>query len=220
MTKFRQIAQFPLKNIVDGHVVEQYVTALNASHCVVATLAQEDSSVLHYQLVDHHGAVVDDALMEFPAGDWTQPTSSYERAYQWGVLKKAPGLRRLSRVDEWVRPLTLVEKMALIDAFRLAVPAPAILGLAYSQPLYEVELAERWILREVGMACAVSRPDYDYEIIPLRMFHPMDEDLLLSPPLDGVRLRQPTAPIRHGDLLVVTDLAEPACAVLWQVSDA
>lgn len=220
MTKFRQIAQFPLKNTVDGHAVEQYVTALNASHCVVATLACEDSSVLHYQLVDHHGAVTADALAKFPAGDWTQPTSSYDRAFQWGVLKKAPGLRHLSRVDEWVRPLTLAEKMALIDAFHLTMSASAILGLAYSQPLYEVVLAERWILREVGMAHAVRGTDHDYAIHPLCLFHPIDEDTVISPPLDGVRLRHPTAPIRHGDLLVVTDLADAPYAVLWQVSDA
>lgn len=220
MTKFRQIAQFPLKNTLDDHAVEQYVTALNAHHCVVATLAHEDSSVLHYQLVDHHGVAADDARAEFPAGDWSQPSSSYQRAFQWGVLKKAPGLRRLARVDEWVRPLALVEKMALIDAFRLAVSPPAILGLAYSQPLYEVDLGVRWILREVGLACAVSGADHDYEIVPLRLLHPMDEGTLLSPTLDGVRLRQPTAPIRHGDRLVVTDLVEPPHAVLWQVSDA
>lgn len=220
MTKFRQTAQFPLQNWLDGHRVEQYITALDAARCVMATLAVEDSSVLHYQLVDHTGATIGQPLTEFPAGDWSQPTTSYEPAFQWGVLKKAPGLRRLSRVDEWTRPLALTEKMALIDALHLYTPPPAIIGLAYSQPLYEVNLGERWILREVGLACAVTEADYDYEITPLRVFHPMKEDILLSPSLDGVRLRQPTAPIRHGDLLVVTDLANPPFAALWQVSDA
>lgn len=220
MTKFRQTAQFSLQNWLNDHHVEQYITALDAARCVVATLVVDDSSVLHYQLLDHTGAAIGHPLSDFPAGEWSQPATSYEQAFQWGVLKKAPGLRRLSRVDEWARPLALVEKMALIDAFRLYTPPPAIIGLAYSQPLYEVDLGQRWILREVGLACAVTGADHDYEIIPLRVFHPIDEDTLLSPPLDGVRLRQPTAPIRHGDLLVVTDLADPPFAALWQVNDA
>jgi hypothetical protein len=218
MTKLRQMSRFELKSALDGQPVEQYVTALSAASCVVATLCAEDSSVLSYQVLDHYGQPLNEPTSNLPAGRWTQPTTSYEQSFQWGVLKKAPGLRRLTRVDEWVRPLSFVEKMALIDAFQL--PPWAMLGLAYSQPLYEVMLDERWILREVGLAHTATGSDYDYVIRPLRLLHPVDEDTLFSPSLDGVRLKHPTAPIRHQSVLVVTDLSDPPAAWLWQVIDA
>ena len=220
MTKLRQMSRFELKSALDGQPVEQYVTALSAASCVVATLCAEDSSVMSYQLLDHYGQPLTEPTLNLPVGSWTQPTTSYEQSFQWGVLKKAPGLRRLTRVDEWVRPLSFVEKMALIDAFRLSISPSAMLGLAYSQPLYEVMLGERWILREVGLAHTVTGSDYDYVIRPLRLLHPIDEDTLLSPPLDGVRLKHPTAPIRHQSVMVVTDLSDPPAAWLWQVIDA
>lgn len=220
MTKLRQLAQFSLAVQLNAHPVEQYVTALGAAACVVVTLYVDDFAPLGYQVVSLTGEAQSAILPSLPAGHWSQPRTSYDRQHQWGVVKKTGGWRAQTRVDDWARQLTMAEKVALAEAHALNVLPPAIIGLAYSQPLFEVMLDERWILREVGVACADRAADHDYTIHPIRLFHPAVDEALRTPALDSVTMRQPTAPIRHQNLFIMTDLIVPPVVTLWQVNDA
>lgn len=223
MTKLRQIAQFSLQNFIDDYAVEQYVTALGKSHCVVYTCQlneyDNDEGLMGYQVFDFEGRPVSDLHPDIPVGDWAFPTTSYDRQHQWGVLKKAPGWGSQTRVYDWARPLDMAEKIALVEAHLIQVMPFAIIGLAYSQPLFEVMLDERWILREVGVAYTKYTLEYDYLIHPIRLFHPAPNETLQPAVLGGVKLHYPTAPIRYGNKLIVTDLTVPPLVTMWRVND-
>ncbi len=61
------------------------------------------------------------------------------------------GMRAPERTLDLVRPLSIQEKMALIDRFRLDVPPPLLLGIAESYVL-----AETPIMRQVSISSAAG----------------------------------------------------------------
>ncbi len=134
------------------------------------------------------------------------------------------GLRELEHLADMVQPLSLPDKMALINRLQLGIPAMMLFGLAESRVLSEATIADDcWIIcRRVRLAIALPsvRHDsvgeaYDYDTLTLHIAHFTDRhdnepEVLLSglDGLGGVRLSRPL------DCLVVDErlyIAEGGC---------
>ncbi len=98
------------------------------------------------------------------------------------------GLRAPERTLDLVRPLTIAEKMALIDRFRLDVPPPLLLGVAESYVLAETPICAPtlyFVCRRVRFAVALTEErtdadgqpyDYDTQVVYLAHFYERDQE--------------------------------------------
>jgi hypothetical protein len=126
------------------------------------------------------------------------------------------GLREHDRVAEWVQPLTVMEKMPLMQQLNLAVSPMALLGIAESRVLSEAPLGDN-----------LSFP-YDYDTLVLHLVHTYDADSDTSPALataiqglDGIILQHPVDCIVQEHRLIIADASDGknvSRVVMYEVS--
>jgi len=195
------------------------VHALGDAACLLNSL--DDDAPPLWQVWTLDGRCLVDGLSDPPDGHWTLPDYSYDARHTWGVMLHGRGFRSQTRVDDLVRPLTMGEKMALTAAFRLTMPPPALLGVLYSMPLHEVTLGERWLLREVGVVCALTgQPDADYEVLPLRLFHSAVQETYEPAAPDSIPLAHPDVLLHREGTLLMVDGGDRPRVIVWSVSHA
>lgn len=130
------------------------------------------------------------------------------------------GLRELERVSEWANPLSVMEKMPLLQALGWNIPPMRLLGLVQSQVLSSAPLASSglsFICRRVGLALALAQVQqdaggeaYDYETRWLYVAHLYDPQqdpppLLTGLSVGGVRLGMPMSVLVQGTRLALAD---------------
>ncbi len=98
------------------------------------------------------------------------------------------GLRAPERTLDLVRPLSIAEKMALIEHFKLDVPPPLLLGIADSYVLAETPIHAPtlyFVCRRVRLAVALTEErtdadgqpyDYDTRVVYLAHFYERDHE--------------------------------------------
>lgn len=163
----------------------------------------EDEWFAQHQL-DRNGNIlfsVDEAsgtkqvnALELPPGSDLPPAPPADHPLNLPLLREW-GMREADRVQEWVQPLTIIEKMALIGAFSLALPPMLLLGLAESRVLAQVLLSKDHSLICRRLRLAVALPQirqhptglpYDYETIPCSVLQMQDIASDESPSLASI----------------------------------
>lgn len=130
------------------------------------------------------------------------------------------GLRAPERTLDLVRSLTLPEKMALIERFRLDVPPPLLLGIADSYVLAETPIHAPelyFVCRRVRLAIALTEEqidadgqpyDYDTQVIYLAHFYQRDQEPELTDvlaDLNALPLHRPMDCLLVKDRLFIAD---------------
>lgn len=188
MTNLKHFRTRRLSFDVRGHLA-----GVSGTRFIVETTSEDDP-------VFWLGDLLDDAPLQRVEGvdaGFIQPAAPpAQHALNHGFVVHR-GLREADRVQEWVTPLTIDEKMAIIQHLGLALPPVLLPGIAYSRVLCVANSPEIVLLvRELGVVCLLSlarQPlPYDYEVLPLRLLHPAHEAPLLPRPLAGVPLVQPS----------------------------
>lgn len=133
------------------------------------------------------------------------------------------GLRGPERALDLVRPLTLQEKMTLVQQLQLDLPPPLVLGLGESYVLAEAMLIRPhlyFVCRRLRIAYALpeeqldaDQQPYDYDTLVLYLAHFYDrgEELSFSDlvtDLTDVPLHRPMDCLRLGDYLFIADGGE------------
>lgn len=104
-------------------------------------------------------------------------------------LLRQRGLREADRVQDWVQPLTMMEKMAILPHLGMALPPMQLLGLAESHVLSECQLKPDVYLvcHRLRFAIAMSsiRHDtggfaYDYDTVTCHVMHTVNFDEIPS----------------------------------------
>jgi hypothetical protein len=149
------------------------------------------------------------------------------------------GLRAPERILDLVRTLSIEEKIALIQKFKLDVIPPMLLGIAESYVLAEAELQRPnlyFVCRRLRLAVALSEQrldeenqPYDYETVVIYLAHfydcklePLLKDIL--PDLTSVPLHRPMDCLLINGQLCIADGGSGAGSErrlsaihLWQV---
>ncbi|MEO0595402.1 MAG: hypothetical protein AAFV93_09040 [Chloroflexota bacterium] len=90
------------------------------------------------------------------------------------------GMRETDRVSEWAQPLTIMEKMPLIQQLGLTLPAMMLLGIAESHVLAQATIAEKYCLvcRRIQIVYTLPKIQYDtygmpfdYDCLTLHLLH-------------------------------------------------
>ncbi len=130
------------------------------------------------------------------------------------------GLREPERVFDLVRPLTIQEKMTLVQQLQLELPPPLVLGLGESYVLAEAMLIRPnlyFVCRRLRIAFALPEEqldadqqpyDYDTYVLYLAHFYDRTEELSftsLLADLTDVPLHRPMDCLRVGDHLFIAD---------------
>jgi hypothetical protein len=201
MTNLKHFRTCHLPFSLRGHLA-----GVSGTRFVVETTIDDDPQ---YWL----GDLLDDAPAQRVAGveaGFIQPAGPpVQHVLNHGFVVRR-GLREPDRMQEWVTPLTIHEKMAIIQHLGLALPPMLLPGIAYSRVLCVASSPETVLLvRELGVVCLLPLAHqplpYDYEVVPLCLLHPADEDLLVPRPLAGVHLVQPAEVVWAGDRWWVWD---------------
>src|SRR5664279_2445512 len=126
------------------------------------------------------------------------------------------GLRGPERTLDLVRPLAILEKMALIEKLKLGMMPPQLLGVAESYVLAESEIVRPnlyFVCRRVRLAFALSEEkldadhqpyDYDTHVIYLAHFYDCEQEFDFSElltDLTAVPLHRPMDCLLVGNLL-------------------
>jgi len=127
------------------------------------------------------------------------------------------GMRELERVSDLAQPLSIGEKLAIIDWLELDVTPMQILGIASSKILAQADIDDEttWIIRRLSIAVALPdtqiAPDglpMDYTSIPLYVIQPDEDEMTLEDILDFMSptlFVNPMDCIRVNDTLMVLD---------------
>jgi hypothetical protein len=171
------------------------------------------------------------------------PTNSQRPQTGWHTMRlnfsgpRHRGLRGPERTPDLVRPLTLPEKLLLIEHFHLPVESPQLMGLAESYVLAEAPLAIPDVFvvcRRVRLAIHlyeeqvdVDNQRYDYDTIVVYMAHfydRADDEPSLHESLVGlgaVRLRRPMDCLVAFDHLFIADGGtedHPSVVHVWRIT--
>ena len=132
------------------------------------------------------------------------------------------GMRETDRISEWVQPLSIMEKMPLIQQLGLAFPAMMLLGIAESHVLAQATIRKnhQLVCRRVRLAYALPEIQYDaygmpfdYDCLTLHLLHDYDADE--TPPLHTLLsafapVQQPLDCLFQGSKLYVTEAGTPS----------
>ncbi len=156
--------------------------------------------------------------LELPANS-TRPHHSTKHPLNYGVSRRR-GLREPERLNDWVHPVSIMEKMTLIEALHLGVSPMQLGGIAESRVLAIAHLNA-----QVAIVCRVVRlalllPQvavdaaglpYDYDTLPIYVAQVLrsDEDTPVFTPgfqdFYGVRLHRPQDCLLFEDSLWIAD---------------
>lgn len=147
------------------------------------------------------------------------------------------GLREAERVSDWVQPLTIMEKMALLQQLKLQLPPLMLLGIAESRVLSEAHLHDNCyvVCRRLRLAYALTQPlqdadglPYDYDTHAIYVAHVYDAARDLTPSLvevlkgpGNIALAYPLDCLVDEDRLYVVEGGTPStpCQLhIWQVN--
>jgi hypothetical protein len=144
------------------------------------------------------GAVTDIDPLPLPE-DIARPHTGWHTMHLNFSGPRHRGLRGPERAPDMVRPLTMPEKMLLIDHFKLDILPPMIMGLAESYVLAEAPLTRPdlfIVCRRVRVAYQLmneavdqANQPYDYDTLVLYLTHPHhrgDDEPPLSVALQGI----------------------------------
>lgn len=132
-------------------------------------------------------------------------------------------MREAERVSEWVQPLTIMEKMAVIEQLGLKVVPMAILGVTWSKVLSVVPLgSHKLIHRTLGIAQALPAPlllpqPHDTLIHRLAVLQDARDDAAI--PASVVLLHNPKSAVFADGVLWVMDEDAQGCSLkAWGVA--
>lgn len=168
--------------------------------------------------VDEDGGVRSIQPLRLPSNLIKSASTQPEVALNFSAGRQR-GLRAEERVQDWARPLTITEKMALVNYLKLDILPPMILGLAESYVLTAAPLQPGLdvVCRRMRVAYSLitARRDeqgmaYDYDTLPLYLIHCYDGDDELGliealAGLPGCRLHRPMDCLVYGGWLIVAD---------------
>jgi hypothetical protein len=132
--------------------------------------------------VDEQYGQQDADALDLPAGTLSAQMPPHDHPLNLPLLREW-GMRAEDRVMEWVQPLTIAEKLALIALLSLNISPMQLLGLAESRVLAQADLNERQSLICRRLRLLVALPQvrrhasglpYDYETIPCSVLHLWD----------------------------------------------
>ncbi|MCA9911340.1 MAG: hypothetical protein KC519_21955 [Anaerolineae bacterium] len=187
----------------------------------------EDSLVSQtaHTIEDKLIAAVDEGLgdtnpLELPV-DLMRPRTAWHTMSLNFAGARHRGIRADEQIDSLVRPLTLEERLFLVESLSLPVPAPMVLGLAESYSLAEAPITSQvyCVCRRLRVAYALIEPQqdrdghtYDYDTVPLYIAHlhtlgTTDTATLAEQMshLPGVQLQRPMDCLAAFDHLCVAD---------------
>lgn len=145
------------------------------------------------------------------------------------------GMREPERTSDLVRPLSIQEKMALVNHLQLDVLPPLLLGIAESYVLAEAQIIAPnlyFVCRRVRLAVALTEAqtdadgypyDYDTLVFYIAHFYRRDEEpnlINILADLVSTSLRRPMDCLRVGDRLFIADGGEadhPSAIHVWQL---
>lgn len=226
---WRHLASLPLRHHGDCHLLgmdaagQIYVEELYGEDDWLAQHTLTPDGKLHTRDEDY-GAV---SIEPFPLPESLlrpQPARHAVPLNFGGARER--GLRAEDRVDALVRPLSMPEKMLLVERLRLAILPPLLLGLAASTVLAEASQPGSGavlVCRRLRFAYALPAPrldkqalPYDYDSIAVaavQVYDPASGDEppleLLFQPFCGVRFQRPQSCLRTGTRLIIADSAAP-----------
>lgn len=147
------------------------------------------------------------------------------------------GLRETDRLDGWVEPIPIMEKMPLVPKLGLNITPMQLLGIAESTVLSTCHLNDNisLVCRRVRLAYALPTPindengiPYDYDTHTLYLAHPYNNETDTAPPLqqclqpiDSIHLHTPQDCLRHEDKLIILDCGNEETTVrliIWQIN--
>ena len=214
---------------------------------LVTVETYDDSDAAPTRYVIHHPQRTEQAYVERLGPDeefsWPVPPLIPEAVRQTTAMNHVGGrwrgLREAERVADWVQPLTIMEKMALLQQLQLKLPPPMLLGIAESRVLSEAHLHDDCyvVCRRLRLAYALMEPQqdadglpYDYDTHVIHVAHVYDAARDLAPSLaqalkgpGNVALARPLDCLVDADRLYVVEggTASTPCQLhIWQVNPA
>ncbi|MDQ7036891.1 MAG: hypothetical protein Q9P01_19265 [Anaerolineae bacterium] len=169
-----------------------------------------------------HGEILESGVLSIP-DNMVKPYAPFQHPlnYSGGRYR---GLREADRVAQWIQPLTIMEKMPLIQALKLTLPPMLLLGIAESRVLSEAQLSDSQsiVCRRVRIAYALPQAQidanglpYDYESRLLYLAHTYDTETEAAPSIvtalqgfDSMILQHPIDCIVQGSQLVLADASD------------
>lgn len=181
----------PAKDAPTCHLSHRHTVRLSGmiDAAFIGVTAAQSVIMAGYDAQDaaHYASVVDDGQVNpitvVPEIN-TEPDAA---AGQWWhrVGARWRGLRESDRLADLVEPLTIMQKMTLIEQLGLNIPPPLLMGIAESRVHSAVMITPAcvFVCRTVRLAVALpaSQTDetgliYDYDTIPLYLGHIDDPD--------------------------------------------
>jgi hypothetical protein len=126
------------------------------------------------------------------------------------------GLREAEHLQDWILPLSVMEKVPLLAALGWALPPMMLLGIAESHVLAQCQIGESWLLcRRLRLAYAHERRldddglPYDYDSREIYLLHQYaeDENPVLHEALSfaGIVLQKPMDLLYSDGKLILAD---------------
>lgn len=239
-------ASVVLQHLATHHLqLRQGVILLGLAHDGTLWLDEmrhDDTLIRHGVLPDGRLHSVDEQtrqpLPNLPANMQTPITSPDQHPLNRASVRQR-GLREADRVGDWVRPMPVMQKMALIQVLALDVSPMQVLGLGESRVLSLAQLSptEQLVCRRVALMLALPQAQlaqdgqpYDYTTHSIHMAHRYQPNAEDEVPLDrllgalaGVRLRQPVdCLVANNHLYIADDGNGETCNALhiWQIAPA
>jgi hypothetical protein len=180
----------------------------------------DEGSIRHHLTAD--GAIIASGDLDVPELLHTPHSPAVHPLNHSGGRYR--GLREYDRVAEWVQPLTVMEKMPLMQHLNLAISPMALLGIAESRVLSEAPLGndQSIVCRRIRLAYALPQPQiddagfpYDYDTLVLHLAHTYEAESDTAPSLatviqglDGILLQHPVDCIVQEHRLIIADASD------------
>lgn len=140
------------------------------------------------------------------------------------------GLREEEQIQDWLQPLSVMEKMPLLSALAWSLPAMMLLGIAESAVLAEVQINGTALLcRRLRLAYALQRRldeagiPYDYDTRIIYLLHHYSEEIEISlhqgMMFAGIALQRPMDLLYDGSRLILADGAgenTKSRVIIWE----
>lgn len=127
------------------------------------------------------------------------------------------GLREAESIQEWLLPLTIMEKMPLLAALEWSLSPMLLLGIVESQVLSQAQIESECLLcRRIRLAFALPERHYDeaglpydYDSRAIYLLHTYTEDMTQvlheSLRFTGEKLQRPMDILYHDSRLILAD---------------
>lgn len=220
-----------------GHAGSCNLLGITSAGILYVEVIDSNNWVIQYRIDESTQQVADeqagDTLFMLP-DDLIEPRDAEKAVLLNHIGPRYRGMREPERIADMVQPLTVMQKMPLIQHFDLKIPPMLLLGMGESRVLSEAVLSESEVIvcRRVRLVYALPEVHYDADGLPydydsiavqiVHLYNPLTDEYpsieQTIADFQGVRLWQPTTCLVHADCLYLADSGQQNSQIhCWQI---